>query len=64
MARSREEIFLLSQLAPACHSQYISNEYDLNVNVKFEGCTCCSALPSVSVPLTVLPLTDPSLYNF
>ena len=62
--RSPEEIFMLSQLAPACHSRYITNNYQLNVNVKYDGCTCCSSLPSFSVPLTIIPLTDNSVYGF
>ena len=40
--RNPEEIFMLSNLAPACHSQHVRNEYCLNVNVKYDGCTCCS----------------------
>jgi hypothetical protein len=62
--RSPEEIFLLSQLAPACHSKYITNTYTLNVNVKYEGCTCCSSLPSISIPLTIIPLTHQESYGF
>ena len=55
--RSPEEMFMLSQLAPATHSKHILNDYVLNVNVKFDGCTCCSSLPNISVPLTVIPMT-------
>lgn len=62
--RPPEEIFMLSQLAPACHSPHVTNTYTLNVNVKFDGCTCCSSLPSISVPLTVIPLTDQRQYGF
>ena len=62
--RPPEEIFLMSQLAPACHGKYIENTYTLNVNVKYDGCTCCATLPSISVPLTVIPLTHMDSYGF
>lgn len=62
--RAPEEIFMLTQMAPAVHSRYISNDYFLNVNVKFDATNCCSNLPSCSVPLTVIPLTDPNTYGF
>ena len=62
--RSPEDIFMLSQMAPACHSRHIMNDYVLNVNIKFDGCTCCSALPNISCPLTVIPLTDMRQYGF
>ena len=55
--RSPEEMFLMSQLAPAANGKYIKNSYELNANVKFDGCTCCSKVPSISVPLTIIPLT-------
>ena len=63
-ARAPEYMFMLTQLAPASHSRHISNDYTLNVNVKFDGCTCCSTLPSISVPLTVIPLTHMESYGF
>lgn len=62
--RSPEEIFMLGQLSPATHSKHISNDYFLNVNVKFDGCTCCSSVPNISVPLTIIPLTNPETYGF
>ena len=62
--RSPEEIFMKTQMAPACHSHHITNEYFLNVNVKFDGCTCCETLPSISIPLTVIPLTHMASYGF
>ena len=62
--RSPEEIFMLSQMAPATHSDAIRNEYFLNVNIKYDGCTCCSPLPSISVPLTVIPMTHMESYGF
>jgi hypothetical protein len=55
---------MLSQLAPATHSHYITNEYVLNVNVKYDGCTCCSGLPNISIPLTVIPMTHQESYGF
>jgi hypothetical protein len=62
--RPPEEIFLMSQLAPACKGRYIDNRYELNVNVKYDGCTCCSSLPSISVPLTIIPMTHQESYGF
>jgi len=56
-ARSDEEMFLLTNLAPAAHSHHISNDYELNVNVKYDGCTCCSSVPNVSIPLSIIPMT-------
>ena len=38
--RCPEHMFLLSQMAPACHSTFIQNDYNLNANVKFDGCIC------------------------
>ena len=55
---------MLSQIAPACHSKFIQNDYFLNCNVKYEGCTCCSHVPSINVPLTVIPLTHEASYGF
>ena len=59
--RSPEEIFMLSRLAPACHSKLVRNEYFLNVNVKYDDCCagCCGHLPEVLMPLTIIPLVDP-----
>ena len=53
-------------MAPACHSRLIRNDYFLNVNVKYDVCcTCdCAKLPNISVPLTVIPLTNPATYGF
>ena len=48
-ARAPEEVFMLTQMAPASHSRYISNDYFLNVNVKYTACNCCSTLPSISI---------------
>jgi hypothetical protein len=35
--REPEEIFMLENLAPSCHSKHIKNEYYLHVYVNFEG---------------------------
>jgi hypothetical protein len=55
---------MLSKLPPACHSKHIKNDYVLNVNVKYDGCTCCSNLPCISVPLTIIPDTHQESYGF
>ena len=55
--RSPEELFLLTQLAPATHSSNVSNRYFLNANIKYDGCTCNATLPNVSIPMTILPKT-------
>jgi hypothetical protein len=62
--RMAEEIFMMERLAPACHSSLITNEYFLNVNCKYDECTCCTSLPNVSVPLTIIPVTDPATHGF
>lgn len=40
--RPAEEIFMLTHMAPATHSRYISNDYFLNVNVKYAASDCCA----------------------
>jgi hypothetical protein len=57
-------LFLLQNLSPATNSICIENRYVLNVNVKYDGCGCCSDHPSISVPLTIIPLTNPNVYGF
>ena len=37
-----DEEFFMEQMAPACHSLYIANDYVLNCNITFGGCKCCS----------------------
>jgi len=61
---SPEEIFMLSNMPSACHSEHIRNEYFLNVNLKYDGCTCCAPLPNIQVPLTVIPETKLESYGF
>jgi len=61
--RTPEELFMLGQLAPACHSPHITNEYFLQVVVKFDGCTCDPS-PAISIPLTIIPQTDMNIYGF
>jgi hypothetical protein len=41
-----DEEFFMAGMPPACHSEYITNEYHLNVNVKYSGCNCDSKTPS------------------
>ena len=53
--RSPEEIFQLSHLAPATHAFQATNTYRLDLNVNLDG--CCSEIPDISVPLTIIPLT-------
>ena len=67
--RSKEEMFQLTNLPPATHSDMITNTYTLNANVKFEG-GCCVEGNSISVPLTIIPVvyeswgfTEPPEYN-
>jgi len=61
--RCPEQIFQLSQLAPACHTRFIENDYTLNAKVQYEG-ACCSSLPSIHCPLTIIPLVNPASYGF
>ena len=60
-SRSPEEIQQLSQLPPACHSEFIKNDYFLNVKVIYG---CCSTSQSILLPLTIIPLTEPYSYGF
>lgn len=55
---------MLSNLAPACHSKFMSNDYTLNVSVQYDGCTCCSSIPSISIPMTIIPSTHLGSYGF
>ena len=55
-------MFLLGNMAPATHAHEITNEYFLNANIKYDGCTC-GVGPSISIPMSVIPVTTPS-YNF
>lgn len=62
--RTPDEIFMLSQMAPATHAKHIVNDYVLNVNIKYDAINCCSTMPSCSIPLTVIPLTNMDTYGF
>jgi hypothetical protein len=62
--KTPEEIFMLRHIPPATESQHVKNTYELNVNVQLEACTCCSPKPSISVPMTIIPLADPAIYGF
>jgi hypothetical protein len=42
-------------LAPATHAFQATNTYRLDLNVNLDG--CCSEIPDISVPLTIIPLT-------
>jgi hypothetical protein len=63
-ARLPEEIFMMKFLPAATNSTHIENRYTLNVNVKHAGWLCCSPKPSISVPLTIIPLSDPNVFGF
>lgn len=62
--RPPEEIMMLSQMPSAVHSDMITNEFFLNANIKYDACTCCASLPSISIPLTVIPMTHMESYGF
>ena len=64
--KSPEEIFMLKMMAPATHSCYINNDYELNVNVSYKQDREClqSDVPSISVPLTIIPMTYMESYGF
>lgn len=59
-----DEEFFMSGMAPACHSDYISNSYHLNMNVKYVGCHCGGDLPTQKIPLTILPRVNMATYGF
>jgi len=54
----------MKYVPPATHSTHIENFYELNVNVKFKGWDCCSDKPSISIPMTIIPLSNPMIYGF
>ena len=64
--KSPEELFMLKMMAPATHSYYINNDYELNVNVRYKQDHVClqSDVPSISVPCTVIPMTHMESYGF
>lgn len=55
---------MLRHPAAATETNLISNKYFLNVGVKTSGLTCCDTKPSISVPLTIIPLQNPAIYGF
>jgi hypothetical protein len=61
-------MFLLSQLPPATHSRSdrmtITNEYFLNATLNYEGSCCTSNKPSLSLPLTIIPINNDALFGF
>ena len=54
----------MSQMQPACHGKYISNEYFLTVRTDMIGCTCALETPMAKIPLVVVPMVNPSCYGF
>ena len=62
--RSPEEIFMLSNLPPACHSPHIKIDYFLNANIKYDGCTCCLEKSDIKIPMSIIPITNPATYGF
>ena len=63
--RSPEEKFLLNHIPPATEGAFIKNEYFLMVKLKYDSnFDCCSEHPTALVPLTIIPLGDPSVYGF
>ena len=66
--RSREEIYMLNQLPQATHCVgnllKISNDYFLNVSIKYEDRCCTTNTPSLSVPLTIMHSANEQLFGF
>jgi hypothetical protein len=50
-------------MAPASNGHYISNNYELVMDVRLDAC-CCPTVPKVSVPLTVIPVCPAASYGF
>ena len=61
---SPEDVWLMAGIQPACHSKNIKNEYFICVELDFKGCTCCSDVPDVKTPLTIVPLVNPECFGF
>ena len=53
---SEEEKYLLGQLQPHCNAKYIKNEYFLTVNIGYDDCTCGTDLPTIKLPILVVPV--------
>jgi hypothetical protein len=61
---SKEDIFMIQNIQPACHAHHITNEYFLVVKTSYDGCTCCSGLPHAKIPLNIVPVVNPECYGF
>lgn len=56
---SPEDLYMATQMQPACHGTHVTNEYFLAVRCGYEGCTCCASLPLARIPLTIVPVMNP-----
>ena len=57
-----EDIFMMQNIQPACHSSHVRNNYFLAVRCTYEGCTCCAALPHSRIPLNIIPINNPQCF--
>mmetsp|Transcript_22556 Transcript_22556/g.27886 ORF Transcript_22556/g.27886 Transcript_22556/m.27886 type:complete len:106 (+) Transcript_22556:816-1133(+) len=61
---SKEDVFMMAGIQAACHGKRVSNEYFLCVLVEYDGCVCCVNLPDSRMPMTIIPIVDPSCFGF
>lgn len=53
----------MSQLQPACHGKFITNEYFLSVRAGMDGMICCADTPVTKIPLFVVPIVNPNCFG-
>jgi len=59
---SSEDLFMMRNLQAKCTGRHIENNYFLSVRCRFAGCTCCSNLPVTRIPLTIVPIMNPTAW--
>eukprot|EP00347_Sterkiella_histriomuscorum_P005522 403356296 len=61
---SQEDLFMMRQIQPACHGHHVRIDYHMTVRCAFQGCTCCAALPHAKIPLSIVPIVNPSCTGY
>ena len=56
-------MFQLSNLAPGTDSKHFKISYRMNMNMKYDGCTCGTEFPDVSLPLSIIPVVNEETFN-
>ena len=61
---SKEDRFMMAGIQAACSGKKIKNNYYLCVLVEYDGCVCCVDLPGSRMPMTIIPIVDPTCFGF